>query len=80
MAEDEFYWCRRHQRVEHDNPCGASRRMGPYPTAEAARGHAATAEARNEAWDAADEEWDSWGEENEGGERDEGGERGGASA
>lgn len=63
MVEGEFFWCRKHQRVEEGVPCGASQILGPYPTAEAARDHVDIAEARNEAWDAADEEWESWPDE-----------------
>lgn len=66
MSEGPFYWCRKHDRVESGQPCGASRISGPYPTAEAARDYAAVAESRNEAWEDADEEWDRWGDEDDG--------------
>ena len=55
-----FYWCRKHERVESDEHCGASQILGPYPTETAARDHAAIAAARNDAWDDADDAWDRW--------------------
>ena len=55
-----FYWCRKHERVESEQHCGASQILGPYPTEAAARDHAGIAAARNEAWDDADDAWDRW--------------------
>ena len=63
MTDDTFYWCRKHQRVEHSEHCGAAHILGPFPTAEAARDHQVVIEARNEAWDEADDQWDRWGKD-----------------
>jgi len=59
-----FYFCLEHDRVETEaNKCRADNRMGPYPTEEAARNWKSQVEERNDAWDDADEEWESWGDE-----------------
>jgi hypothetical protein len=59
MANGEFYWCLDHERVEgRDGDCPPDRRLGPYPTREAAQNWKATTEARNDAWDAEDREWE----------------------
>jgi len=58
VVATEWYWCLTHERVEsgedRDQPDNS---LGPYPTAEAARHWKALNEARNEAWDEADEAW-----------------------
>lgn len=54
----EWYWCVRHDRVEHGaDACRGDDRMGPYPTEEAARNWRETVEARNDRWDAEDRAW-----------------------
>lgn len=54
-----WYWCLEHDRVEAaEDRCPADNRLGPYPTREAARDWRATVEARNDAWDEQDEEWE----------------------
>ncbi len=52
-----YYWCLRHGRVESEELCSADRRMGPYPTPEAAEQYAEKARRRNDAWEAEDERW-----------------------
>lgn len=63
MADDEptrWYWCLRHERAEpQGEECGAQLRMGPYPSKEAARSYAETAQAREDTWAAEDERWES---------------------
>lgn len=59
-----FYYCLEHDRVEREaDKCRADNRLGPYPTEDAARDWKAQVEARNEAWDDADEAWDTWDDE-----------------
>lgn len=54
-----WYWCQRHERAEQgQQACRALDRLGPYSTREAAENWAATAEARNDAWDEQDREWE----------------------
>jgi hypothetical protein len=58
----QYFWCLEHQRVESgDEVCRAEQRMGPYPSPEAARNWKQTSEARNDAWDEADEDWEDAG-------------------
>lgn len=60
----EFYLNVRTGEVEEGKVSTWAERMGPYPTAEAAKAALATAEDRNEAWDAADKAWrEDWTEE-----------------
>jgi hypothetical protein len=57
MADGEFYWCLDHNRVEGaDSDCPPDKRHGPYPTKEAAANWKETVKARNDQWDAEDEE------------------------
>lgn len=64
MADDEqFYWCLTHNTVEQGLRCPAQDRMGPYPTAAAARNWKQTQEERTEDWEAEDERWEAWPEE-----------------
>jgi hypothetical protein len=58
MERNEWYWCLEHQAAERaDTGCAPDRRLGPYPSREAAQHWKQTLEARNRAWDAADESW-----------------------
>ena len=57
MAEREFYYNLTTGQVEEGKVAGWSSRMGPYPTAEAARHAMEQAQARNEEWDAEDAAW-----------------------
>ena len=53
-----WYWCLEHEDAEpSDSNCAPDRRLGPYPTREAAEHWKTTVEARNEAWERADESW-----------------------
>jgi hypothetical protein len=54
----EWYWCLEHKAAERgDGGCPPDRRLGPYPSREAAEHWKEIVEARNEAWDAADRSW-----------------------
>ena len=56
--DTEWYWCLAHKTAETaDGGCPPDRRLGPYPSREAAEHWKERVEARNEAWDAEDEEW-----------------------
>lgn len=53
-----WYWCVRHDRVEHGaDSCPADDRMGPYATEDAARNWRERVDARNERWEAEDRAW-----------------------
>ena len=55
----QWYWCLHHHAVEsEDTACSPGRRLGPYPTREAAENWKEQADARNEKWDASDEDWE----------------------
>jgi hypothetical protein len=54
----QFYWCLDHERVEGADGCAPDRRMGPYESSDAAAHWKDRVEARNEKWDAEDEEWE----------------------
>lgn len=58
MADDEYYWCLKHQRVESgDKMCPARHRLGPYPTRSEAEHALDIVAARNETWDEQDSQW-----------------------
>jgi len=70
-SESEWYWDLRHGRAVPADERGPDEHMlGPYRTKAEAENWRATVEARNEAWDADDEEWNAWGssEERSGGD------------
>lgn len=51
----EWYWCLDHKTAEPAvNACSPDRRLGPYPSREAAKHWKETVEARDRAWDTAD--------------------------
>ena len=59
MSEQEWYWCLEHKRVEPaDGGYPPDRRLGPYPSRDAAEHWKDRVDARNVAWDAADKAWD----------------------
>lgn len=59
MEDQQWYWCLEHNvAVQADDPCPPERRLGPYPTREAAENWKQTVEARNAKWDAQDKEWE----------------------
>jgi hypothetical protein len=59
MSEPEWYWCLAHKRAETaDSGCPPDRRLGPYPSRDAAEHWKERVDARNEEWDAADKAWD----------------------
>ncbi len=58
-ADEQFYWCRRHERVEAAGEACAERDvLGPYPSAEAARDWKQLRDAREDRWEEQDEEWE----------------------
>lgn len=66
MADEEWYWCQRHQRAEPAaQACRALDRLGPYASRQAAENWRETAEARNETWEEQDRAWDEAGDADE---------------
>ncbi len=62
----EWYWDLEQGRaVPADERGHPDHLLGPYPTKGEAENWKATNEARNDAWDDADAEWDSWGDDDE---------------
>jgi hypothetical protein len=58
MADQEWFWCLDHNvAVTAEDPCPPKRRLGPYPTRDAAESWQETVAARNAKWDAEDREW-----------------------
>ena len=59
VATEAWFWCLDHQSAEPgEHACPPDRRLGPYPSRAAAEDWKEQFEARNEAWDAADAEWE----------------------
>ena len=59
--EEGWYWDLLNERAVPAAERGfADHMLGPYPTKAAAENWKATSEARNEAWDDADEAWNAW--------------------
>jgi len=52
--EDRWWYCLRHNRVEHNESCPGKDRLGPYKTEDEAAHALETVQKRNEEWDAAD--------------------------
>jgi hypothetical protein len=52
MSDDmQWFYCLKHEAVEHGDGCGNTDRLGPYASAdEASRAYQKVSE-RNEAWD-----------------------------
>lgn len=50
-AEDQWWFCLKHQRVERGPGCPDDVRMGPYASEEDAAGALARAAERNQEWD-----------------------------
>lgn len=62
-ADEGFYWCLRHSRVETgDDVCAARFRLGPFATAEEATHALERVAERNDEWDAEDERWEQQGQ------------------
>lgn len=58
MSGDEFFFNLDTGEVEQGRVSAWDRRMGPYPTREAAQAALEKAHARTEAWDEADRRWE----------------------
>ena len=57
--EKAWYWCLRHKAPEREGEgCSLDQKMGPYPSREAAEHWKEKVEARNEAWEEEDREWE----------------------
>ncbi|HSK90355.1 MAG TPA: hypothetical protein VK875_03490 [Euzebyales bacterium] len=55
---EQYYWCTRHDRVEPDSQaCAEKFRLGPYPSAEAARDWRRRRDEREDRWEAEDRAW-----------------------
>ncbi|HEX7525814.1 MAG TPA: hypothetical protein VF327_05865 [Gaiellaceae bacterium] len=55
MNADEWYWCLDHRAAEPaGTACPPDRRLGPYPSRDAAEHWKDTVDARNEKWEAED--------------------------
>jgi hypothetical protein len=63
MSDERWYWCLRHGRVERPGECRSDDRLGPYPTPDDARQWRHRHETRQERWEAEDERWERWGED-----------------
>jgi hypothetical protein len=62
MPEQQWYWCLQHEQPEPaDSGCPPDRRLGPYPTRDAAEHWKEQFDARNKAWDADDAAWEGGG-------------------
>jgi hypothetical protein len=53
---DEWWFCLKHQKVEHGAGCANADRLGPYATEAEAAGALQRAAERNEEWDS-DPRW-----------------------
>jgi hypothetical protein len=53
----DFYYCLTHHEVEQGTICRADNRLGPYATAEEARGWKQRHEGREETWEEEDKRW-----------------------
>ncbi len=60
-ADEQWYWCLKHRRVEQGPGCPPEERMGPYPSREAARNWQQKARQRNQSWDEDDARWERGG-------------------
>lgn len=52
-----WYFCTKHNTVEHGDVCRAKDRLGPYPDRETAANALEIAKKRTEAWDKAEKDW-----------------------
>lgn len=53
-----WYFCTKHNRVEHGEVCPAIDRLGPYPDRETAENALEIARKRTESWDKSERDWD----------------------
>lgn len=53
----KWYFCLVHNRVEPEKGCANSERLGPYDSEEQASHAFEIARARNDAFDAGEDEW-----------------------
>lgn len=58
MSGGDWWYCLKHDRVEHGAGCPNNARMGPYPDEPSAANALRTAAERNEVWDAENEHED----------------------
>jgi hypothetical protein len=55
---DQWWWCLKHQRAEHEPDVRDAERMGPYESKEAAEHWKERLDARNDEWEKEDERWE----------------------
>ena len=56
--KEKWYWCQEHERAEpRGEACARDRRLGPYPSKQAAENWRELHEQREEHWQEQDEEW-----------------------
>lgn len=56
--KEKWYWCLEHERAEpRKEACARDRRLGPYPSKQAAENWRELHEQREERWQEQDEEW-----------------------
>jgi hypothetical protein len=54
----QYFWCIRHNRVEHgDGKCASKYLLGPYPSPADAEQALAKVKERNEEWEEEDARW-----------------------
>ena len=56
LADNAFYYCLKHHKVEEAGECPAKNRLGPYPTADEAALALHRVDERNEEWAQQDED------------------------
>jgi len=56
-AVANWWYCLKHQRVEPDQGCPNSERLGPFDTEEQAGQALEVARLRNEEWERGEDEW-----------------------
>jgi hypothetical protein len=54
MADNGFYYCLKHNKVEAAGECPAKNRLGPYPTADEAALALHRVDERNDEWERQD--------------------------
>lgn len=58
MADNGYWWCLKHKRVEPYDGCANITRLGPFTTEQEAGRALDTVRERNERYDAEDRQWE----------------------
>ncbi len=62
--KEKWYWCQEHERAEpRKDVCARDRRLGPYPSREAAENWRELHGEREERWQEQEDEWAGEGDE-----------------